>query len=457
MKNPEINLDDYELIEIVSITPGTKELVYDIEVDSPEHAFIAISPDGAIGISHNSACISLSNLSDERMRKAKSGQWWIEHPEYALANNSAVYTDKPEIELFLGEWLSLIESKSGERGIFNRYATKKHIEKLGKRDPNIEYLCNPCSEINLRSMQSCNLTEIIVRHDDTFETLKQKAIKASILGTFQASLTAYRYVRKKWQTNNEEEALLGVSLTGIMDHPILNGKMSPSEVPGFEQFNTLPEVLEALRDVCITTNEEYAKIIGINKATATTCVKPSGTVSQLVNSASGIHARYSPYYIRTVRNDKKDPLSRFLVDNGFPYEDDVMKPESTYVFSFPIKSPDNSIYRNDMSAIEQLEHWLIYQKHWCEHKPSVTIYVKDHEWLDVGAWVYKHFDEVSGVSFLPHSNHTYKQAPYQEITEEEYISLLAKMPKIDMDSFIEKEDDTTGMKEYACVGGACEI
>jgi ribonucleoside-diphosphate reductase alpha chain len=233
--------------------------------------------------------------------------------------------------------------------------------------------------------------------------------------------------------------------------------MLPSEVPGFEQFNTLPEVLEALRDVCITTNEEYAKILGINKATATTCVKPSGTVSQLVNSASGIHARYSPYYIRTVRNDKKDPLSKFLVDNGFPYEDDVMKPDSTYVFSFPIKSPDNSIYRNDMSAIEQLEHWLIYQKHWCEHKPSVTIYVKDQEWLDVGAWVYKHFDEVSGVSFLPHSNHTYKQAPYQEITEEEYINLLAKMPKIDMDSFIEKEDDTTSMKEYACVGGACEI
>ena len=403
-----------------------------------------------VGGVRRSALISLSNLSDDRMRHAKSGQWWEAHPEYALANNSVSYTEKPDGETFMREWLALVESKSGERGIFNREASQKQAEKNGRRDPDYFFGTNPCSEIILRDRQFCNLSEVVVRHGDTFDDLKNKVKTAAILGTLQATLTNFRYLSKAWKNNTEEEALLGVSLTGIMDHPILSG----SEEGG------LADALEELKNVAIETNKEWADRLGINQSAAITCVKPSGTVSQLVDSASGIHPRYSNYYIRTVRADKKDPLAKMMVDAGFPVEDDVMKPDSTYVFSFPMKAPEDAVFRDDRTAIEQLETWLTYQRHWCEHKPSVTIYVRDEEWMEVGAWTYKHFDEMSGVSFLPHSDHTYKQAPYQEITEEEYENALKNMPQnvdwADLAKY-EETDHTAGSQTLACSGGSCEV
>lgn len=407
-----------------------------------------------VGGVRRSALISLSNLSDQRMRHAKSGQWWVEHPEFALANNSVAYTEHPDIETFIREWLSLVESKSGERGIFSRVASQRQADKNGRRDSSYSFGTNPCSEIILRDRQVCNLSEVVVRNGDTIEDLRRKVRIATILGTLQATLTDFRYLSKAWKTNTEEEALLGVSLTGIMDHPILNG----SDDEGIEGY--LISVLNELKEVVIETNKEWAEKLGINQSAATTCVKPSGTVSQLVDSASGIHPRYSPFYIRTVRADKKDPLAKYMVEAGFPVEEDVMKPTQTLVFSFPMKAPENAVFRNDRTAIQQLEHWLVYQRHWCEHKPSVTIYVKDNEWMEVGAWVWKHFDEISGISFLPHSDHTYKQAPYQEITEEEYYSFLEKMPT-DVDwtqlSKYEFEDRTTSSQTLACSGGICEI
>ena len=406
-----------------------------------------------VGGVRRSALISLSNLSDDRMRHAKSGQWWEQHPEFALSNNSVAYTEKPDAETFLREWVALIESKSGERGIFNREASCKQAAKNGRRDPAQSFGTNPCSEIILRDRQFCNLSEVVVRNGDTFDDLKRKVRVAAILGTLQATLTNFRYLSKKWKENTEEEALLGVSLTGIMDHPILSG----NEVP---EHRSLEDILEALKEVAVETNKEWAEKLGINQSTAITCVKPSGTVSQLVDSASGIHPRYAPFYIRTVRADKKDPLAKMMVDKGFPVEEDVMKPESTYVFSFPMKAPENAIFRDDRSAIEQLKHWLTYQRHWCEHKPSVTIYYRPEEMLEVGAWVYKHFDEMSGVSFLPHSDHTYRQAPYQEISEDEYKEWLKKMPG-DVDwtelGLYEQEDNTIGSQELSCTSGACEI
>ena len=371
-----------------------------------------------VGGVRRSAMISLSNLSDDRMRHAKSGQWWETASWRALANNSVSYTEKPDMETFMREWTALVESKSGERGIFNREASKKQAEKYDRRDPNYDFGTNPCSEIILRPYQFCNLTECVVRATDTIDDLERKVRLATILGTIQSSYTKFPYLRKVWANNTEEERLLGVSLTGIMDNPLMT-----SANAGLEK------TLEHLRNVAVTTNAEWADRLGIPHSTAISCVKPSGTVSQLVDSASGIHARHSAYYIRTVRGDNKDPLTQFMKDKGVPNEPCVMKGDTTTVFSFPVKSPEGAVTRNDMTAIEQLETWLTYQRHWCEHKPSVTISVRDSEWMDVGAFVYKHFDEMSGVSFLPHSDHTYQQAPYQDCTKEEYEELLSAMPK----------------------------
>ena len=406
-----------------------------------------------VGGVRRSAMISLSNLSDDRMRHAKSGQWWEKNGQRALANNSVAYTEKPDMGTFIREWLSLVESKSGERGIFSRPASRKQALKNGRRNADFDFGTNPCSEIILRPYQFCNLTEVVVRATDTLEDLERKVKLATILGTIQSTFTHFPYLRKVWKDNTEEERLLGVSLTGILDSKLLSSNIHSTE-------GTLPEILEHLKNVAITTNAEWAERLGIPASAAITCVKPSGTVSQLVDSASGIHARHSQYYIRTVRGDNKDPLTQFMIDQGIPAEPDVMKPDTTTVFSFPMKSPEGAITRNDMTSIEQLELWLIYQRHWCEHKPSITVTVRDHEWMEVGAWVYKHFDEVSGVSFLPYSDHTYQQAPYQDVSEREYQDLLAVMPpKIDWAklSDYETEDTTKGTQTMACVSGACEI
>ena len=396
-----------------------------------------------------SAMISLSNLSDDRMRHAKSGQWWETAAHRALANNSVCYTEKPDIETFMREWTALIESKSGERGIFNREASKKQAAKYGRRDPNYEFGTNPCSEIILRPYQFCNLTEVVVRATDTIKDLERKVKIATILGTIQSSYTKFPYLRKVWQRNTEEERLLGVSLTGIMDNQLMT-----------TENHKLAGVLDDLRNIALATNHEYADLLGIPQSAAITCVKPSGTVSQLVDSASGIHARHSPYYIRTVRGDNKDPLTQFMIDKGVPNEPCVFKADTTTVFSFPVQSPPMAMTRDDMTAIDQLETWLMYQRYWCEHKPSVTISVRDDEWLDVGAFVYKHFDEMSGVSFLPHSDHTYQQAPYQDCSKEEYEELLKTMPKkIDWNklSEYEQEDNTKSSQTFACSGDVCEV
>ena len=383
-----------------------------------------------VGGVRRSALISLSNLNDEQMSHAKSGQWWENEGQRALANNSVAYKEKPQMGTFMREWLSLYESKSGERGIFNRESAKVQAASNGRRDADHEFGCNPCSEIILRPYQFCNLSEVVVRATDSLETLENKVRLATILGTFQATLTDFKYIRKVWKDNTEEERLLGVSLTGILDNQLMSGK---SALFGMNIKTTL----QTLKDKAIETNEKMSKTLGIPQAAAITCVKPSGTVSQLVDSASGIHARHNPYYIRTVRGDNKDPLTQFMIAQGIPAEPDVMKPDSTTVFSFPMQSPAGAVCRTDMTAIEQLELWLMYQRHWCEHKPSVTISVKEEEWMDVGSWVYEHFDEVSGISFLPFSEHTYQQAPYQDITSIEYDEAKIKMPeKIDWLSLI---------------------
>ena len=383
------------------------------------------------------------------MRHAKAGQWWENNTQRALANNSACYTERPDVGIFMEEWKALYDSKSGERGIFNREAAQKVAASSGRRDPEHNFGTNPCSEIILRSEEFCNLSEVVVRPEDTLESLKNKVINATIFGTFQSTLTNFKYLNKRWENNCQEERLLGVSLTGIMDNAFTNGKKKGIE-----------ELLSELKQVAVATNKEIASKLGIAQSAAITCVKPSGTVSQLVDSASGIHARHNPYYIRTIRADKKDPLAKMMKEAGFPCEDDVTKPNHTYVFSFPVKGPKNGVYRKDMTAIEQLELWKVYQEHWCEHKPSVTISVKETEWMEVGAWVYNNFDMMSGVSFLPFNDHTYRQAPYQDCSEEEYKELLAKMPK-DVDwgllSEYEEQDMTTRSQELACVAGGCGI
>ena len=397
-----------------------------------------------VGGVRRSALISLSNLTDKRMRDAKAGAWYNDYSHRRLANNSVAYTERPDSETFMEEWLALVKSKSGERGIFNRIASQTQAGKWGRRATDLSYGTNPCSEIILRDKQFCNLTEVVVRRDDTESTLANKVSLATILGTIQSTLTSFQFLSEEWKKNTEEERLLGVSLTGIMDCKLTS---KPD-----------PRMLERLRDAARKTNEELSKELGIPPSASITCVKPSGTVSQLVDSASGIHARHSAYYIRRVRIDKKDPVYPFLKEKGFPVEDEVFRPDSTAVFSFPIKAPKGAITRNDMTALEQLELWLIYQRHWCEHKPSVTITVTDSEWPEVGAWVWKYFDEVSGISFLPHSNHTYQQAPYEEINEEQYKELASKMPgSVNWEELVEKDDNTEGSQTLACVGGTCEI
>ena len=398
-----------------------------------------------VGGVRRSAMISLSDLNDERIRHAKSGNWWETHPHRALANNSAVYDNKPTVGTFLEEWTSLYNSHSGERGIFNREAAKHVVAKYGKRDPNFEFGTNPCSEIVLRPYQFCNLTEVMVRPDDTLETLKQKVRMAAILGTIQATFTHFPYLRKVWQRNTEEERLLGVSLTGIYDHEVMGSVRSA------------PLWLDQLREVANEANAEIADLLGIPHSTAITAVKPSGTVSQLTDTASGIHPRHAPFYIRRVRGDNKDPLTQFLISQGIPAEPCVMKPNTTTVFSFPQRAPEGLVTRDDVDAIKHLELWLTYQRHWCEHKPSVTISVTENEWPSVGAFVWKHFDEMSGVSFLPHDGGTYRQAPYETCDEAQYNKLLAEMPTIDWHAFVENRDNVEGAQMLACVAGVCEL
>jgi ribonucleoside-diphosphate reductase alpha chain len=398
-----------------------------------------------VGGVRRSAMISLSDLDDERIRHAKAGPWWDTAPHRALANNSAVYNETPTVGKFMEEWLSLYNSHSGERGIFNREAAKKTVEKYGHRDPNFEFGTNPCSEIVLRPYQFCNLSECVVRHDDNRETLLRKVRLASILGTIQSTFTKFPYLRKVWQRNTEEERLLGVSLTGIYDNPLLT-----------TQGDKLNELLTELREEARRANEEFAELLGIPKSAAITCVKPSGTVSQLVDSASGIHPRHSKFYIRRVRGDKKDPLTQFLIEQGIPNEACVYKPDQTVVFSFPQKAPAG-ITRDDVTPISHLELWLTYQRQFTEHKPSITVSVEEKDWPEVGAWVWKHFDELSGVSFLPYDGGSYRQAPYTECTEKEYEELKAKIPTINWLDLKENTDNVEGAQMLACSSGVCEI
>lgn len=401
-----------------------------------------------VGGVRRSAMISLSNLSDDRMRHAKSGAWWETQGQRALANNSACYTERPDVGVFMQEWLSLYESKSGERGIFNRQAAINVVKRNGRRDPVHEFGTNPCSEIILRPYQFCNLTEVIVRADDTMEDLRRKVRIATIMGTFQSTLTHFPYLRKIWRNNTEAERLLGVSMTGILDNPLLNNPDDPEA----------PARLESLRDHAIEVNKELAAALGIPQSAAITCVKPSGTVSQRCDTASGLHARHAEYYIRRVRADNKDPLTKFMIEKGIPAEPDLMKPGTTTVFSFPKKAPEGALLRKDLTAIQHLKLWLMYQRHWCEHKPSVTISVNEAEWPEVGAFVWKYFDEMSGVSFLPYDGGTYRQAPYEECTKEEYEALLAKIPEeLSWDSIIEVDDNVEGAQMLACTSGNCEI
>ena len=402
-----------------------------------------------VGGVRRSALISLSNLSDPRMAKAKSGDWWRHEGHRRLANNSVAYTEKPDFESFLSEMQTMYESKAGERGIFSRVAAQKIAARNGRRDHEQDFGTNPCSEIILRSNQFCNLSEIVVREDDTLDSLKKKAEIAAIIGTLQATLTDFRYLRSCWKKNTEEEALLGVSMTGIMDHYLL----SKGESKDLEKW------LEEVRDVTIKTNKKWSEKLGINQSAAITCVKPSGTVSQLVDSASGIHPRFSKHYIRRVRSDKKDPLAVFMEQSGFPVEQDVMSPSSA-VFSFPIKAPDTSVTVKQVGAMQQLELWKAYQNHWCEHKPSITVYYTDDEFLEVAQWIWNNFDLCSGISLLPYSDHVYQQAPYEDIDADKYDELVAAMPEgVDWEDLgkYEQEDNTTGSQELACVGGACEI
>ncbi len=407
-----------------------------------------------VGGVRRSALISLSDLSDQDMALAKVGNWYSpdKTPWRALANNSAVYSEKPSAELFLQEWLNLVKSKAGERGIFNRYASQKQAARYGRRSATEDYGCNPCSEIILRDKQFCNLSEVVVRPSDNFNTLIEKVRLATIIGTLQATMTNFNFLSEGWRKNTEEERLLGVSLTGIMDNTMTSGCLG---------LDLLAENLGKLREVAVETNKEWSEFLRINPSAAITCVKPSGTVSQLVDSASGMHVRHSKFYLRTVRLDKKDPVYKFLLDSGVYIEDSVNKPDDVAVVYFPMKSPVGALTRESQSAIEALEMWMIYQEHWCEHKPSVTISVKDDEWVEVGNWVYKHFDKISGVSFLPYDGGTYQQAPYQEITEAEYLKWLCDHPIPNIDwkklSDYESEDYTVSAQNVACVAGSCEI
>ena len=415
-----------------------------------------------VGGVRRSALIGLSNLTDHRMRDAKTGQWYLPvqdggNPHRMLANNSVCYTEQPDAKTFLEEWLSLVKSGSGERGIFNRIAAQNQASRWGRRSADLDYGCNPCSEIILRDKQFCNLTEVVVRQSDTYNELKKKIELATILGTYQSTLTDFKFLSEEWKKNTDEERLLGVSLTGIMDSPLLNGAKD-AVLQHRELVRGLPTLLQELRDHARKVNIKWAERLNIPVSTAITCVKPSGTVSQLCNSASGIHARFAPYYIRRIQLDKKDPVCQFLLDNGFPLVDYEAKKETTMVASFPMKAPEGAVCRGSQTAIEQMELWLMYQDDWCEHKPSCTVYVKEDEWVGVGAWVWERFDRISGISFLPHSDHVYQQAPYEDITKEQYEEMLSKMPtEIDWSAMIEDKDNTQASQTLACVAGACEI
>ena len=440
---PLANLFEFS-VNLFTKAAGRK--LHDIEV----HDLVCkIAEIVVVGGVRRSALISLGDLSSDRLRTAKSGQWWTDNVQRALANNSAVYEEKPEVGVFLKEWTSLYESKSGERGIFNRQAAKKHIELLGRRNPDHDFGTNPCSEIILRSAQTCNLSEVVIRPEDTLESLKNKVKIATIIGTVQSTLTDIKYLRSVWKKNMEEERLLGVSLTGIMDHYLLSKATGDAAT-----------WLREMKNHAIATNQRYAAYLNVNPSAAITCVKPSGTVSQLVSCSSGIHPAYSEYYIRTVRADVKDPLAEFMKDMGFPCEPDVTKPHNTLVFSFPQKAAKGAVMREEVNAIEQLELYKLYQVEWCEHKPSITVYVKEDEWIKVGAWVYDNFDYIGGVSFLPFSDHTYAQAPYQPCTKEDYEEAQAKMPKEIYWAGLqvyENSDMTEGAQTLACTGGNCEL
>lgn len=441
------DLDDEHMANAKGFLPVVEYMLLDKKEDGTKKYSVTVL-DGPYG--NRSLILEIDNdRDDQKLQCENLIAWYHVHPERRLANNSAVYEELPSAETFLTEWTALVKSKAGERGIFSRKAALELIKGAGRRRfEGIEFGCNPCSEILLRPYQFCNLTEAVARAGDTLEDLMKKVENAVILGTFQSTLTKFPYLRDIWRRNTEEERLLGVSLTGIMDHEVLSG------------HDDLPFWLNKLREHAIAVNAIWAKKLGINQSVAITCVKPSGTVSQLVNSASGIHARHSQFYIRTVRGDNKDPMTRFMAEMGIPAEPDMMKPESTTIFSFPIAAPDGCITRNDRTALEELELWTIYQKNWCEHKPSCTVSVRDHEWMKVGAWVYDNFDVLSGISFFPHYDANYDQAPYQEITREEYEAAVALMPeKIDWSKFeaYEVEDNTVGSQTMACSGGACEL
>ena len=400
-----------------------------------------------VGGVRRSALISLSNVTDNRMANAKNGEWYISNGQRALANNSAVYSEKPDFDTYSSEMKRLYDSKSGERGIFSRIAAQNVAARNERRDATPKFGTNPCSEIILRPYQFCNLSEVIVRPDDTLQTLKEKVRLATILGTLQATLTDFRYLRNIWKRNTEEEALLGVSMTGIMDCKLTNGSTGEE---------ALGKLLDNLRTVAVETNRQWASALGINQSVAITCVKPSGTVSQLTDSASGIHPRFSDYYIRTVRADKKDPLATAMIEAGFPYEEDVMN-NSNWVFSFPQKAPEKAVTVESMGAMEQLRLWKTYQDHWCEHKPSMTCYYNDDNFYAVCQWIWENFDSVSGISFLPEAEHVYKQAPYQKIDKKTYQKLSKEMPKQFEWDIEEKEDNTEGAQTLACVAGVCEI
>lgn len=406
-----------------------------------------------VGGVRRSALISLSNLTDQRMRNAKSGQWWESHPEYSLANNSVAYTEKPDTDAFMQEWLALYQSKSGERGVFNRDGVKRKIKKLGRRNHDHEWGTNPCDEIALRSMQTCNLTEVVIRPEDTLEVLKDKVEFATILGTIQSTFTTFRYLRPSWKRNIEEERLLGVSFTGIFDHEVMSGQISYGD-------NDPEDWLDELREHAVATNKTWADKLGINQSTAVTCCKPAGTTSLLSNTSSGIHPRHSEWYLRAVRQDNKDSLTAFLKDQGVPNEPCVTRPESTTIFYFPMQSPDHAVTKDGFKALAHLNLWQAYNTHWAEHMVSVTVSVREHEWMEVGAWVFNNFDDITGISFLPADQGIYKQAPFQAITFEEYEAAAAKMPKSIDWSLLTKyeiEDETTGSRELACAGNACEI
>ena len=401
-----------------------------------------------VGGVRRSAMISLSDLTDHRMATAKAGNWWDTNGQRALANNSATYNVKPDVGEFMKEWTSIYESHSGERGIFNRDASERQVARNGRRKPSAEWGTNPCSEIILRPYQFCNLSSVIVRPYDTESVLLEKIELATILGTFQSTLTYFPYLRKIWQTNTEEERLLGVSMTGILDNKLLN---NPDD-------EALPALLERLKAHAVSINDKLASSLGINASVAITAIKPEGTVSQLTGTASGLHPQHSEYFIRRVRSDNKDPLTDFLKNSGFPSEPCVMKPDSTTVFAFPMATAPGALLREDLSALQHLKLWLVYQRHYCEHKPSVTISVKENEWPEVGAFVWKNFDEITGVSFLPMDGGTYRQAPYTECTQDEYEQALRDTPKnIDWEAFIENTDMVEGAQMLACTAGVCEI